>query len=283
MAQMHAEIFMNNPIGVFDSGVGGLTVLRALAATLPHESFIYVGDTARVPYGNKSAETVERYAFEIAAFLHQHAVKALVVACNTVSAVALDALRARVSIPVLGVIEPGAHAAVRATKTQRIGVIGTTRTIESRAYEHAIRACDPSIVVTARACPLFVPLVEEGWAHGEIPEAIAAHYLAPLREAHVDTVVLGCTHYPELAHVVQKILGDGVTLVESGAATAEALTELLRTAQLTHTPGATGDVSPTQAIRCFATDAPEAFSAFAARILGTTTSSVELIPPAHFG
>ncbi len=181
------------PLGVFDSGIGGLTVARALFERLPHESVIYFGDTARVPYGPKSPETVRRYSAEILAYLVQRGVKALVVACNTITAQALDYLRGRSPVPLVGVIEPGARAAAQATETGRIGVIGTAGTIASRAYERAIKAIRPDATVHARACPLLVPLVEEGWFDHAATELIAHEYLDPLHDVGVDVLVLGCT------------------------------------------------------------------------------------------
>ena len=184
------------PIGVFDSGMGGLTVVAEMIRQLPHESIIYFGDTARVPYGPKSPDTVLRYSREITSYLKGEGVKALVIACNTATAHALPALREEFDMPIVGVIEPGARAAAAATKTKRVGVIGTAGTIKSRAYEKEIRKLLPDAEVTAQACALFVPLIEEGWDDTEPTRAIARNYLAPLVSADVDTLVLGCTHYP---------------------------------------------------------------------------------------
>ncbi len=186
------------PIGVFDSGIGGLTVLKEIIRQLPDESTIYLGDTARVPYGMRSPETVTRYSFENTQFLSSQEIKLLVVACNTASSVSLDAIKAKVSIPVIGVIEPGAKAAAKATKNRKIGVIGTEATVKSNAYTRAIHAVDSGIEVTGLACPLFVPLVEEGWIEGHIPALIAGEYLGRMKDREIDTVVLGCTHYPLL-------------------------------------------------------------------------------------
>ncbi len=210
------------PIGVFDSGVGGLTVLRSLRALLPREKFIYVGDTARVPYGSKSAETVKRFGLEIAAFLKDRGVKMLVVACNTVSSVALPELRRFFPGPVLGVIEPGARAALAATRTRRVGVIGTEGTIRSGAYENALHRQDGKVRVVSRACPLFVPLVEEGWVDHPVTRRVAREYLKPLLTAKMDTLVLGCTHYPLLKTVLQRAAGS-VELIDSADETAKAV------------------------------------------------------------
>src|SRR6058998_3208217 len=209
------------PLGVFDSGIGGLTVARAVFERLPHESVIYFGDTARVPYGPKSPDTVRRYSGEILAYLLQRGVKALVVACNTISAQALDFLRERSPVPLVGVIEPGARAAVQGTRSGKIGVIGTAGTIASGAYERAITAIRPDARVHARACPLFVPLVEEGWFDHPATELIAREYLEPLQRAGVESLVLGCTHYPLLKPLLARVMGPGVTLVDSAEQTAK--------------------------------------------------------------
>jgi len=210
------------PIGVFDSGVGGLTVQRAILDALPAVDTIYLGDTARLPYGSKSAETVTQYSLKNARFLALHEIDLLVVACNTASAVAIPALRDALSVPVLGVVEPGARAAIRATRTGRVGVIGTQGTVASGAYQRAIRALRPDAEVVARACPLFVPLAEEGWTDPADPivQGIALRYLAPLRDAGVDTLVLGCTHYPLLARTIADVMGPDVVLVSSADETA---------------------------------------------------------------
>jgi len=221
---------MNNaPLGVFDSGIGGLTVARALFERLPHESVIYFGDTARVPYGPKSPDTVRRYSAEILAYLLHRGVKAVVVACNTSTAHALGYLQAQSSVPVVGVIEPGARAAVAATKTGTIGVIGTAGTIASGAYERAIQALRPDARVHSQPCPLFVPLVEEGWFEHPAADLIACEYLAPLQRAKVDVLVLGCTHYPLLKPLLTRVMGPDVKLVDSAEETATAVsTELER-------------------------------------------------------
>ena len=259
------------PIGVFDSGVGGLTVLRALMERLPHESTVYLGDTARVPYGTKSAEVVTRYSVANGRFLIAQDVKLLVVACNTASAVGVEALAKELPIPVIGVIEPGAKVAAAKTKTGRVGVIGTPGTVRSGAYQRALESARPDIVVKARACPLFVPLAEEGWTKGEVPSLVAREYLSELAASDVDTLVLGCTHYPLLKGVISAVMGDGVTLVDSADAVAEAVEAALGGASLLARRGA----DPTHAF--FVTDVPHRFLEVAARFLGRPVTHAEQI------
>jgi glutamate racemase len=217
----------NRPIGIFDSGVGGLTVLKEIKRLMPQEDIIYLGDTARVPYGTRSEETVKRYAFECVDFLLSRDVKVLVIACNTASAIALEDIKRVVTIPTVGVIEPGAVAAVGITKNRKVGVIGTEGTIRSLAYDRAIRAIDASVSVASAACPLFVPLVEEGWADTIVAELTAGIYLGGFREIGIDTLVLGCTHYPLLKRVIQKVMGPEVNLVDSAIETAKAVRAIL--------------------------------------------------------
>jgi glutamate racemase len=209
------------PIGVFDSGIGGLTVVKRLASTLPRENIVYFGDTARVPYGSKSNSTVIEYAIQDARFLMNKNVKAIVVACNTVSSVAMGELAKTFNVPIIGMIEPGANFAISHTKNGRIGVIGTRATINNQAYSQAIKRLDSKIEVYEKACPLFVPLAEEGWIKEKATYEIAEYYLKELRESDIDTLVLGCTHYPILAEVIQDVIGKNVTLVDSGIASAE--------------------------------------------------------------
>lgn len=211
------------PLGVFDSGIGGLTVLQALRRRLPAEKTLYLGDTARVPYGPKSPETVRRYAAEAAGFLVARGVKAVVVACNTASARALPDLRRRLPVPVIGVVEPGARTAAERSRSGRIGVIGTRGTVESAAYQAAIRRYRPDAQVFGRACGLFVSLAEEGWTSGDVARLTAEHYLRPLLEREIDTLVLGCTHYPLLRGLIAEVAGAGVELVEPARATAAAV------------------------------------------------------------
>jgi glutamate racemase len=225
------------PIGIFDSGIGGLTVARAIYAALPGESTIYFGDTARVPYGPKSPETVRRYSREISQWLVGQGVKLIVIACNTSTAHALAELQRESPVPVIGVIEPGARAAVAATGGGPVGVIGTAGTIASNAYARAIRALAPHLAVEQRACPLFVPLVEEGWFEHRAARLVAEEYLASLRLAGVDTLVLGCTHYPLLKPLLAEVMGPAVQLIDSAEETARAVGQALSARQLEAAPG----------------------------------------------
>jgi len=251
----------NAPIGIFDSGIGGLTVFSAIKKRLPNESLVYLGDTARVPYGTKSAETVVRYSRENAAFLEEKGVKAIVVACNTASAVALDDLRQRCRVPVLGVVEPGVRAALAASQAKRIGVIGTRATIASDAYGSMLCELHSDARVVSVACPLFVPLVEEGWLTGEIVEEITKRYCAEFEYARVDTLILGCTHYPLLKDAIAKVIGPNVTLVDSGEAAAVALKFLIDDEGIASTGTVADD-------RLFVTDVPGQFESVARRFLG---------------
>lgn len=215
------------PIGIFDSGIGGLTVLKEIMRVLPGEDTIYLGDTARLPYGTKSEETVIRYSMENTQFLLKYDIKLLVVACNTASAVSLPVLRQKFSIPIVGVIEAGARAAERSTKNGKVGIIGTATTINSSAYTRAIKSINPDIDTIGQPCPLFVPLVEEGWIDDDITLSVAARYLAPLKDRGIDTLVLGCTHYPLLKGVIQRVMGGGVALIDSAEETAAEVKEML--------------------------------------------------------
>jgi glutamate racemase len=217
----------SRPIGVFDSGVGGLTVVKALRDRLPNENIVYLGDTARVPYGPKTPETVQRYALELAHMLMQKNAKALVVACNTVSSVALPLLTRKFSVPVIGVIEPGARAALQATRNQHVGVIGTRATIRSGADEKALRSTDSNVRVSSRACPLLVPLIEEGLLDDDVTDRVIVRYLEPLLADGIDTLVLGCTHYPLLSAAISRALGHKITLVDSAANCATAVQKIL--------------------------------------------------------
>src|SRR5215216_180746 len=216
------------PIGVFDSGVGGLTVFRAIERRLPAESLIYLGDTARIPYGTRSSETVKRYALEDVAFILSKSVKAIVIACNTASAIATDLLARRSPVPVLGVIEPGARLAAERTRGGYVGVIATEGTIASGAYEKALLKARGGLEIISRACPLFVPLAEEGWVNHRVTRQVAEEYLAELKASRVDTLVLGCTHYPILRPVIEDVMGDQVAYIDSGEAVAEELAQLLQ-------------------------------------------------------
>lgn len=217
----------SRPIGVFDSGIGGLTVVKALRDVMPNEDISYLGDTARVPYGNKSADTVERYAIELVDMLVRDHAKVIIVACNTVSSVAIPKLRKHVSVPVVGVIEPGAQAAIATTRNRHIGVIGTRATVRSGAYENALRALNVHARVTSRACPLLVPLIEEGLLEDDVTDRMIARYLGPMVKEGIDTLVLGCTHYPLLSGAIARSLGEQVKLVDSAENCATAVRNLL--------------------------------------------------------
>jgi glutamate racemase len=268
------------PIGIFDSGVGGLTVYRALHERLPDEHFVYLGDTARVPYGTKSLSTVERYAIENAKFLEAHGIKLLVVACNTASALALPAIREAVSVPVVGVIEPGARAAVEVAAKKVIGVIATEATVQSGAYARAISEINSVIEVIERACPLFVPLAEEGWAETEVARAVAEQYLSDLRKRDVGALVLGCTHYPILRNLISEVIGDEVPLIDSGEAAAREVQELLQSSLLLCPERERGTQ---ERLLCddldhfYVTDAAERFAKVAERFLGTAPSVLEAV------
>lgn len=267
------------PIGIFDSGVGGLTVYRALHEQLPNERFVYLGDTARVPYGTKSLATVERYAVENARFLASHGIKMLVVACNTASALALPAIRAALDIDVAGVIGPGARSAVAGSRGKRIGIIATESTVRSGAYKAAIQKANPNAEIIERACPLFVALAEEGWSDGEVARTVAETYLSDLRD-DIDTLVLGCTHYPILREVIQEVVGDDVTLIDSGEATAAEVKLLLQEkdlARLTLPTGALDRHLCDDLDHFYVTDAAERFARVAERFLGIKPSRLEAV------
>ncbi len=254
----------DRPIGVFDSGVGGLTVFRAVERVLPGESLIYLGDTARVPYGTKSPETVARYTLQATRFLRRHRIKLLIVACNTASSVALSGLAEEAAVPVVGVIRPGARCAVERSESGRIGVIGTRATIDSGAYPAAIRDLRADAEVHSLACPLFVPLAEEGWDGAGVVQQVAQRYLEPLRAAEIDTLVLGCTHYPLLREAIGQVMGRSVQLVDSAEAIASEVYERLqREPQLAaeRPPGGAEQ-------RFFVTDIPDPFQTVAERFLG---------------
>ena len=257
------------PIGVFDSGIGGLTVMHALMDRLPHESMVYFGDTARVPYGPKSPATVVRFSFENVELLTRRGVKAVVVACNTATAHALPALRERFDLPIVGVVGPGARAAVQATRSGRVGVIGTWGTIGSRAYEKALLAIRPDLDVASRACPLFVPLAEEGMTDHPASRLIAAEYLAPFRDDGIDTLILGCTHYPLLKPVIAETLGPDVTLIDSAEETARETAALLADRGLARADGRPD-------YRYLVSDLPEQFLRVGQRFLGGRIEGVEV-------
>jgi glutamate racemase len=267
------------PIGIFDSGVGGLTVYRALHEHLPHERFVYLGDTARVPYGTKSLATVERYAIENSKFLEAHGVKLLVVACNTASALALPAIRRALKVEVAGVIGPGARAAVQQAQGKNVGVIATEATVQSGAYTKAIGRIDQDLTVIERACPLFVSLAEEGWADSEVARTVAVQYLADLA-SNVSVLVMGCTHYPILRSVISDVMGDKVQLIDSGEATAREVEALLQTRGLARLPS---EKLVRQRKLCddldhfYVTDAAERFAKVAERFLGSAPSVIEAV------
>jgi glutamate racemase len=264
------------PLGVFDSGLGGLTVVRALREALPEEDIVYLGDTARVPYGTKGAQTVIKYALGCSRALVGRGVKAIVIACNTVSAVAPDRLRIELDLPILGVIEPGARAAVEATKSGRIGVLATAATIASGAYPRAVSAISTRAETIGQAAPLLVPLAEEGWLEGEVPRLAVRRYLEPLAKANVDVVVLGCTHYPLLREVIERearaLIGPDVRVVDSARATAADVRAFLDARGL-----AQGARATKARIDLLVTDLPKTFADTAARFLGGDAESVEQI------
>lgn len=271
------------PIGIFDSGVGGLTVYKALHEALPDEHFIYLGDTARVPYGTKSLATVERYAIENSSFLASRGIKLLVVACNTASALALPKIRETIGIEVVGVIGPGARKAVRVTKENenpKIGVIATEATVSSNAYANSIRLASENAEILQTACPLFVPLAEEGWTKEDETFSIARKYLQKVSDFNPDALVLGCTHYPILRDVIQQIVGEDVTLIDSGEATAEEVKQLLREKDLANenpSKRATGRSLCDDLDHFYVTDAADRFAHVAERFLGSKPSKLEAI------
>ena len=253
-------MYSEAPIGVFDSGVGGLTVAREIMRQLPNESIIYFGDTARVPYGSKSKQTVITYSRQVFQFLQTKKVKAIVIACNTATAFALETMQKEVDIPVIGVVNPGAKVAAQTTKNGKIGVIATEGTINSHIYTEYLSRTNPGVQVFGKACPLFVPLVEEGWLEDPITKEIASRYLDEIKQAGVDTLVLGCTHYPLLLHTVQEVMGDEVTLVNPAYETARRLKQVLEEQHLIN------ENHPV-AHKFFVSDGAEKFKAFANTIL----------------
>ncbi len=257
------------PIGIFDSGIGGLTVLKEIQREVPAEDIVYFGDTARVPYGTKSKETITKFSIDNIKFLQDFDVKIAVVACNTASSLSLDALKEKFSLPIIGVIEPGAKAALAKTKNGKIGVIGTKATIGSGAYESHLKRLDPSVKVYSQACPLFVPFVEEGWLEGEVVSKVARTYLDSLKSFGIDTLILGCTHYPLLTNVIQNTIGESVRLVNSAEETAKEARELLDKLGLT-----AGKSKGLQETRFYVSDEPEQFRTLGERFLGRSIHSV---------
>jgi glutamate racemase len=258
-------------IGIFDSGVGGLTVAKEILSQLPQEDIVYFGDTARVPYGSKSTETIRRFASEDARFLIKQNIKIMVVACHTVSAVGLSALNEEFGIPIVGVISPGARAAVRATRNNRVGVIGTQAVIESDAYAGAIKTLNPELGVFSQACPLFVPLVEEGWLAKPATRLIAREYLEPLIDENVDTLILGCTHYPLLKKILSEAMGNGVRLVDPAYQIALEVRDLLARKNLL----CREERTPTH--RFFVSDAPDKFKEVGEMFLGKEISQIQRV------
>lgn len=262
---------MQKAIGIFDSGVGGLTVLKEIVAKLPWENIIYLGDTARVPYGIRSAETVTRYSFENTNFLLAQEIKLLVIACNTATAISLDEVKKEYPLPVIGVLEPGARAAVAATRSRRVGVIGTEATIASGAYEKAIKRLAPDVEVTSVACPLFVSLAEEGWTDNDVAALVAEKYLASLSGTGIDTLVLGCTHYPLLKAVISRAVGGSITLIDSATETAKDVSSVLEKLKWKGSGQGHG------LRRFYVTDAPSRFEKIGRRILSVESLSAEQV------
>jgi glutamate racemase len=259
------------PIGVFDSGIGGLTVVRALHRQLPHENIVYFGDTARVPYGPKSPQVVREYAAQDTDFLLAHDVKMIVIACNTVSAVALDVVQKKAKIPVVGVIHPGARAALAATTKKRVGVIGTVATVNSGAYTHAVRQLDPAVTVFSQACPLFVPLAEEGWIDHRVTQLVAKEYLFPMKLEKIDALILGCTHYPVLREAIHAAIDGGVVLIDSGEAAALEVEAVLERGDLRNRSRQRPN------LRFFVSDLPAKFAEVGERFLGEKMGRVNRV------
>jgi glutamate racemase len=262
---------MQKAIGIFDSGIGGLTVVKEIVAKLPLENIIYLGDTARVPYGIRSPETVTRYSFENTQFLLSQEIKMLVVACNTASAISLEAVKKEFPLPVIGVLEPGARAAVATTRARKVGVIGTEATIASGAYEAAIKKLAPDIDVYSLACPLFVPLAEEGWTDNDVAQLVAGKYLAPLRGTGIDTLVLGCTHYPLFKSVIAQAIDPDISLIDSATETAKEVEAVLD--KLKWSINGPGEVVR----KFYVTDLPSRFEIIGRRFLGNSLHHAEQV------
>lgn len=261
----------NRPIGIFDSGIGGLTVLKEIAEQLPHEDIIYFGDTARIPYGTKSKETIIKYAFQCIRFLLSKNVKAIVIACNTASALAYEEALKEFDVPILGVIQPGAKATISKTKNNKVGVIGTTATINSDAYQSSIRALNKSTEVIGVACPLFVQIVEDGWEDTDVAMITADKYLMELKEHNVDTLVLGCTHYPILRYTLSKVMGDKVSLVNPAFETAKEIKSLLKEKELLT------DKTKNPVYNYYVSDDPEKFRRIGGNIMNKNIVSIEKV------
>ncbi|MBJ12780.1 MAG: glutamate racemase [Candidatus Marinimicrobia bacterium] len=261
----------NRPIGVFDSGIGGLTVVDALIKTLPNETIIYLGDTARLPYGNKSSKSIKLFTKRITQWLIENDCKIIIVACNTASALALKFLRSQFDIPIIGVIKPGAILANERTQTNRIGVLGTLATISSKSYEKTLLDINHNISVFSKACPLFVPLAEEGWIKGEIPKSIARVYLKEIKESKIDTLILGCTHYPIMRSVISEVLGKGIILIDSGEASAKSVKKILMEKNINAGDDNYG------IIKCYVTDSIESFNSMVSTFLKLPINSINHI------
>lgn len=262
---------MNAPIGVFDSGIGGLTVAREIMRQLPEESMIYFGDTARVPYGTKSKDTILRYSRQIVNFLLSKGVKAVVIACNTASALALSELQKDYIIPIIGMVQPGAVAAMKATKNKNIGIIGTNATIKSGQYGTYLRKLDPKVTVVTKACPMFVPLVEEGLIDDRITEDMVSRYLREFRQYHIDSLILGCTHYPLLINPIQNFMGDQVVLVNPAYEVAKSLKQMLGEQDIT------AEEEHTAKYEYYVSDMADQFMTFADRVLPCRVDRVQLV------
>lgn len=260
---MGIDVKKTSPIGVFDSGVGGLTVAREIMRNLPNEDIVYFGDTARVPYGSKSKDNIIRYSRQIIHFLQTKGVKAVVIACNTASALALDAVKDEFDVPIIGVVEPGARAALAVTETKKIGVIGTEATVKSAMYEKIIQGIEPDVSVIAKACPLFVPLVEEGFKKHYVTDEIIDYYLASFKESDIDALILGCTHYPLLRSKIREYVGDNITLVNPAYETAMDLKVILQENDMEN-PDVEGDHG---SYSFYVSDAADKFKQFANSIL----------------
>ncbi len=261
---------MSRPIGIFDSGIGGLTVLKEIVREIPGEDIVYFGDTAHLPYGTKSKETITKFSMDNVNFLKDFNTKIVIVACNTASSLSLDALKEHFEIPIIGVIEPGAKQAIAKTKTGRIGVIGTKATIGSGSYEACLKRLDPAVKVYSQACPLFVPFVEEGWLEGEVISKVARVYLEPLKSFQIDTLILGCTHYPLLKRVIQDTIGSKTGLVNSAEETAKETRALLSELKLFSPHPGDGQART----RFYVSDEPEQFRVLGERFLGCSIQSV---------
>ena len=261
------------PIGIFDSGVGGLTVVKEVCKKLPHENIIYLGDTARVPYGTRSAQTVQKYAISNTNFLLTQDIKLLVIACNTASAVAYETLKDKYGLPIIDVVAPGARAAVAASRTKRIGIIGTDGTILSGAYQKEIQRLDPASTIFTQACPLFVPLAEAGWCEkdDEVVLLTARRYLAPLMNSSIDTLVLGCTHYPILKEAIRAVMGPGIRLIDSAEETACDVMRMLDRQHILNDDACSGTST------FYVTDIPHRFAETGSRFLGRELSDVSVV------